>query len=148
MGPNLPKSCISGQKRKKWTSPLNSWGLSTKFQFKPTIWIVWTKFAQKGYFWSKTKNLHFRVRTSMVVTYYIKLFRTGAERHNSILMSLLLLVTETINLWILYNGRPARKYILSLWLLVFWLEIRRILLTSFHGWQFQKCTVQKNEAFH
>ena len=32
----------------------------------------------------------------MVVTYYIKLFRTGADRHNSILMSLLLLVAETI----------------------------------------------------
>ena len=32
----------------------------------------------------------------MVVTYYIKLFRSGAERHNGILMSLLLLVAETI----------------------------------------------------
>ena len=31
----------------------------------------------------------------MVVTYYIKLFRTGADRHNGILMSLLLLVAET-----------------------------------------------------
>ena len=35
------------------------------------------------------------VLVSMVVTYYIKLFRTGAERHNSILISLLLLVAET-----------------------------------------------------
>ena len=33
---------------------------------------------------------------SMVVTYYIKLFRMGANRHNGILMSLLLLVAETI----------------------------------------------------
>ena len=33
---------------------------------------------------------------SMVVTYYIKRFRTGADRHNAILMSLLLLVAETI----------------------------------------------------
>ena len=32
----------------------------------------------------------------MVVTYYIKLFHTGADRHNGILMSLLLLVAETI----------------------------------------------------
>ena len=31
----------------------------------------------------------------MVVTYYIKLFRTRADRHNGILMSLLFLVTET-----------------------------------------------------
>ena len=32
----------------------------------------------------------------MVVTYYIKLFRTGADRHKSILMSLHLLVAEII----------------------------------------------------
>ena len=32
----------------------------------------------------------------MVVTYYIKLFRTRADRHKSILMSLLLLVAEII----------------------------------------------------
>ena len=37
----------------------------------------------------------------MVVTYYIKLFRTVADRHNSILMSLLLLVAEAIS-WIIY----------------------------------------------
>ena len=35
------------------------------------------------------------VRASMVVTYYIKLFRTGVNRHNGILMSLLILVAET-----------------------------------------------------
>ena len=34
-------------------------------------------------------------RASMVVTYYIKLFWTGTNRHNGILMSLLLLVAET-----------------------------------------------------
>ena len=32
----------------------------------------------------------------MFVTYYIKLFRTGTDRHNGILMSLLLLVAQTI----------------------------------------------------
>ena len=36
------------------------------------------------------------VRESMVLVYYVKLFRTGAERRNSILMSLLLLVAEAI----------------------------------------------------
>ena len=35
-------------------------------------------------------------RAPMVVTYNIKLFRTGADRRNGILMSLLLLVAETI----------------------------------------------------
>ena len=34
---------------------------------------------------------------SMVVIYGIKLFRTAADKHNGILMSFLLLVTETIN---------------------------------------------------
>ena len=34
----------------------------------------------------------------MVDTYYIKFFRTGSDRHNGILMSLLLLVAETITL--------------------------------------------------
>ena len=37
------------------------------------------------------------VCASMVVTYDIKFFPTGADRHNDILMSLLLLVTVTIN---------------------------------------------------
>ena len=32
----------------------------------------------------------------MVVTYHIKLFRTRPDRHNGILMSLLLLFAETI----------------------------------------------------
>ena len=36
-------------------------------------------------------------RASMVVTYCIKIFRTGADKHNGILMSLLLLVAETTN---------------------------------------------------
>ena len=35
-----------------------------------------------------------KMRASMVVTYYIKLFRTGANRHNGILMSLVHLVAE------------------------------------------------------
>ena len=38
------------------------------------------------------------LRASMVITYYIKLFRTGAGRHNGILMSLLLLVAKTRNI--------------------------------------------------
>ena len=33
----------------------------------------------------------------MVVTYYVKLLRTGADRHNGILIFLLLLVAKTIN---------------------------------------------------
>ena len=35
------------------------------------------------------------MRASMVVTYYMRLFPTAADRHSVILMSLLLLVAET-----------------------------------------------------
>ena len=38
----------------------------------------------------------------MFVTYYIRLFLTGSDRYNGILMSLLLLVTETIIVPIVY----------------------------------------------
>ena len=38
------------------------------------------------------------LRASIVVTYYIKLFRTGADRHSGILVSLLLPVAETKSL--------------------------------------------------
>ena len=43
------------------------------------------------------------LRASMNVTYYIKLFLTGAGRQNGILMSLLLLVAGTINTLISNN---------------------------------------------
>ena len=36
------------------------------------------------------------LRASMVVTYYIKLFQMGADKHNGVLMSLLVLVAETM----------------------------------------------------
>ena len=49
------------------------------------------------------------VRGSMVVTYYITIFRTGANRHNGILMSLLLLVAGTIN----SNNKNNKKSIKS-----------------------------------
>ena len=50
------------------------------------------------------------VGSSMVVTYYIKLFRTGAERHKNILMSLLALVAETISGVSHYEGTHTILY--------------------------------------
>ena len=50
--------------------------------------IFLTKFSQKGYLRSKTKNSHLP----------LKLFRTGADRHNDILISLLLLVADITRL--------------------------------------------------
>ena len=41
--------------------------------------------------WNEKMTL---LHASVVVTYYIKLFRTGADRHNGILMSVLL-IAET-----------------------------------------------------
>ena len=64
----------------------------------------------------------------MAVTYYIKLFRTEADRHNGILMSLLLLVAEKkvlfICLMILNHLKPECavifiEYITSVVLLIF-----------------------------
>ena len=46
---------------------------------------------------SETQKSHLYVPPWSVVTYYNKIFRTGADRHNSILISLFLLVAETIN---------------------------------------------------
>ena len=47
------------------------------------------------------------VRASMVVTYYIILFRTGPTDTNGILMSLVLLVAETI----MFNSVFFRMYL-------------------------------------
>ena len=57
------------------------------------ILIFLTKFLLKGNFRSKTDKSLWCVR-ALVVTYCVQLFRTRADRHNGILMSLLFLVTE------------------------------------------------------
>ena len=67
----------------------------TKFQFKQGILNFGTKISPKRVFSVKNRKIAL-LRTSMVFTYYIKLFRTDADRRNSILMTLLLLVAETI----------------------------------------------------
>ena len=62
------------------------------FQLKLTISIFLSNFPKREYRVEKGKiGL---VPTSMVVTHYIKLFRTEADRQSGILMSLLLLVGE------------------------------------------------------
>ena len=50
------------------------------------------------------------LRASMIITYNIKLFRTGADRHNGILMSLLLLVAEAKMCFLKYEKRAFFKY--------------------------------------
>ena len=68
-------------------------GTATVLHFIDQHWISKTVYCFKCVMVCKIALL----RASMVVTYYIKLFRTGADRHGGILMSLLLLVLETIN---------------------------------------------------
>ena len=53
------------------------------------------------------------LRASMVVTYYIKLFRTGADRQNGILISLLLLVAETITFIFSMNQKQPSRGVLK-----------------------------------
>ena len=58
--------------------------------------FFWTKFAQKGYFQSKeTRKSHLRVRPWSLLT-ILNFFRKEPYKHNGVLMSLLLLVKETI----------------------------------------------------
>ena len=55
-----------------------------------------------------TKTFHAK-NVFIVVTFYIKIFRVGADRHNGILMSLLLLVAETI----ITTSHIAIKYLID-----------------------------------
>ena len=69
--------------------------LGTKFQLKLTILIFFDQIYPRREFLLENGKIALK-RASTVVIYYIKLFRTGANRHNGILMSLLLLDAETI----------------------------------------------------
>ena len=61
-----------------------------------TVYCISCMMACKIGFSKWNADFFFFFRESMAVICYIKLFRTGADRHNGILMSLILLVTETI----------------------------------------------------
>ena len=99
----------------------------TKFQFKQGILNFGTKISPKRVFSVKNRKIAL-LRTSMVFTYYIKLFRTDADRHNSILMALLLLVAETIikiliqiyykyttNILQIYTTISVKRFTLDVW---------------------------------
>ena len=97
--PNLIKKGIFSQKRKKWTSPLNSAYSSYpwyRISAETSNLDILDQICPKRVFLVGNGKIAL-VRAPMVVTYYIKLFRMEVGRHNGILISLLLLVTETIN---------------------------------------------------
>ena len=100
LGPILSKKGIFSQKRKKSTSPLDSvYSNQSRYQisaYNDTFDIFWPNFSPKKVF--PVINGKFAVScASMVVTYCIKLFRTGADSRKGILMYFLLLVAETKN---------------------------------------------------
>ena len=68
--------------------------VGTKFQLKLTILNLWTKFAEKGYFRSKTKKLYFHV-CSWSLHSTLNFFALGLTNITLFLMSLLLLAAET-----------------------------------------------------
>ena len=68
--------------------------LGTKFQLKLIILIFGPNLLKEGISGLKQNNCNF-AHAPMVIIFYIKFLRKGADRHNIILMSLLLLVAET-----------------------------------------------------
>ena len=71
--------------------------LGTRFQLKVTILIFFYEICPKREFPVENGKITL-VRAFMVVTYYVQLLLTRADRHNSILMSLLILFAVTISL--------------------------------------------------
>ena len=103
---------IENKKRKSehdhWI--LHNWtSLGTKIQLKLTFLIFWTKFARKRYLRYETEKSHFCVRPWSLLN-YIKRFRTGADRHNGILMSLLLPS----------RYKKQRKILQTIMFIIFW----------------------------
>ena len=91
------QSCIL-QTRTKFPKPfvvLDVWW-SGKYFLAPNFRKAWTKLASARGFTFQANTKIGLLRASMVVTYYIKRFRRGTDKHNGILMSLLLPVAETM----------------------------------------------------
>ena len=71
-------------------------------------WKFWFFFLEQIF--PKRKKITL-VRAPVVVIYFIKLFRTWADRHNGILMSLLLPVAETIkNVGFIENSNSNEEH--------------------------------------
>ena len=106
-----------------WVSP------GTKFQLKLTILIFWTKFAQKGYFQSKSEKMNTTIKFCIFKSVYTPNFSLNwhfkffwlnltkkvlpiknwkIEHHNWIL-----------RIWI----SPGNKFQLKLTILIFWTKI-------------------------
>ena len=62
-GPNLPKISISGQKRKKWTSPFDSNGGAHFVCFTPEILLL-------DKFYPKNQNCRFKLKFGAKTTKY------------------------------------------------------------------------------
>ena len=92
------KGYFQSKKWKKWASPLNSvYSKYYSYQISASTdnFDILDQIFQKRIFPVRKGKIAL-VRASLVVTYYIKYFRTGNDRHNGILMSLLLLLADTL----------------------------------------------------
>ena len=79
---------------------------------------------------------------SVVVTYYIKLFRTGPNRQNGILMSLLFFVEEAIKIFWLFDKFLSNCF--SMFLCLFYL----LFLTSVSHFRFYATEVSFWQIFN
>ena len=78
---------ISEWKQKKWTLPLNSaysnYSSLTNFSLNRQFCFFWTKFTQKGYFWSKTEKwispwlLHTRISVGIKFQLQVRILIFG-----------------------------------------------------------------------
>ena len=91
--PNLEKVISKKEKKVNIFIELCIFGLFlvSNFGLNWQFYIFLAKFHQKSISGLKITL----ARASKVVTYYIKLFGTGADKYSSILMSLLLVVAKT-----------------------------------------------------
>ena len=90
----MPKKSIFGRNGKNHHRIVHiRISLDTKFQLKLTIFIFQTQFAIV-----KNRKI-WLLHVSMIVTYYIKVFRTETDRQNGFLMSLHLIVAETTKIF-------------------------------------------------
>ena len=92
--PNLPKKGISCQQMEKLNITIElcifTLVLVPTFSLKWQFWFFEPNLLKKGIYGLKEKKSHFCVRP-----WPLLIFCTGADRHNGILMSLLLLVPDT-----------------------------------------------------
>ena len=140
--PNMPKKGVSGLEQKKIEQ--RHWILHIRIVMIPNFnlnsqlcFVFFDQICPKREFSVENGKIAL-VRGSMVVTYYIKLFCTRADWHNGILMSVLLLVADTITICCFdkinsiviptYIEPFSNKALLILWMSAFFAKNQHLLV--------------------